>query len=256
MFYKILLVVFFTSFASTANIPKKLRIVTEHLPPYQIAQNGSLVGGASSLIMNELLKRAGIKSRVEVLPWARALKIAESEKNVLIFSIVRSPERESQFKWIGQLHHMEYHFFSSTLRQDIKVENTVDALKYNVAAVRGSFEANSLEQLGFKKNVNLIYTADYDSAWSMVHKGRVDLFYGNSPIIKGLESINWKPEQVKKHEFVVEMYDLYLAASKQTDEDLVLELSNILDGIRKEPKYKRLFNIHGTPSLEATTNID
>lgn len=51
-----------TTFSSWFILADDIRVVTEHLPPYQIAENGRLVDGSSYLIMKEVLKRANIKA--------------------------------------------------------------------------------------------------------------------------------------------------------------------------------------------------
>lgn len=220
-----------------------IRVVTEHLPPYQISEKGKLVGGISYLVMKEVFMGADLNPRIEVLPWARAYKIATEQKNVIIFSLVRSPKREAHFRWIGQLRRMNYGFFSSVSRPSIKIKNTDDARNYMVVTVRGSFEASSLKRLGFEKGKNLIYTVDYESAWSMLRLGRADLFYGNAPIVELSDTLRQASEQFKKHPFIVESYDVFVAASIHTDDAIAKRLSDAFDMVKKDPHFKGLFNM-------------
>jgi hypothetical protein len=62
------------------------------------------------------------------------------------------------------------------------IKTASDALNYMLVSVRDSFEASSLQRMGFELGVNLTLVVDYVSAWKMLEKGRVELIYGNGPI--------------------------------------------------------------------------
>ena len=133
-----------------AGAQEPLRVVTEHLPPYQIVRDDRLVAGSSYLLMKEVLKRAGYSVQIEVLPWARAYQTALSVKNVVIFSMTRSRERERLFHWIGKLRSLNYSFYSVKANSGVRVGSIGQALGYTVVAVRNSIEADILQQQGFK----------------------------------------------------------------------------------------------------------
>ncbi|MFT4941868.1 MAG: polar amino acid transport system substrate-binding protein [Paraglaciecola sp.] len=152
-----------------------LRVVTEDLPPYQIVVKGKLVGGSAFLLVKEMLERAQLESRIELLPWARAYAIASADANVVIFSMTKTLERESYFHWLLKLDHLNYSFFSLTSRPEVRVNNLTEALSHTVSAVRNSFEARTLMKMGFREGINLILTVTYKETWQMVQLGRVDL---------------------------------------------------------------------------------
>ncbi len=55
--------------------------------------------------------------------WARAYEIALHEKNVLIYSIKRTSERESLFKWVGVIVPIDFYFYAlaeSPIPNDLK----------------------------------------------------------------------------------------------------------------------------------------
>ena len=55
-----------------------LEVVTEQYPPYNYEEDGQ-VKGVGTEVVEEVLKEAGIDYNIKVLPWARALKKAETE---------------------------------------------------------------------------------------------------------------------------------------------------------------------------------
>lgn len=221
-----------------------VRVVTEHLPPYQIAEDNQLTGGASYLIVKEVLKRAGIDIDHEVMPWARAYRIARSERNVVIYSITRSAEREPYFHWIGQLHKLEYRFYSARTAQNLTLQSPQDALKYTVVSVRNSFEANSLKRLGFEESRNLILVKDYESAWQMLLKGRAELTYANGPV---KDYYQQHASEFKSQTDVVESYGLYVAISLAAEETIVQRLIAAFESVRQDPAFSQWFNIHSLP---------
>jgi polar amino acid transport system substrate-binding protein len=221
-----------------------IRVVTEHLPPYQIAEDNQLIGGVSYLIVNEVLKRAGVDVNHEVMPWARAYRIARSGKNTIIYSITRSAEREPYFHWIGQLHKLEYRFYSARSAQNITLQSPEDALNYTVVSVRNSFEANSLESQGFEEGRNLILMVDYESAWQMLLKGRAQLTYANGPV---KDYYQQHASEFEARTDVVESYGLYLAVSLATDKTTVQRLIAAFESVRQDPAFSELFNIHSVP---------
>jgi polar amino acid transport system substrate-binding protein len=215
-----------------------IRVVTEHLPPYQVAENGQVNAGYSYLIMEEVFKRAKIQANTEVMPWARAYNIALNETNTIIYSMARSVERESLFKWIGQLHHMQYSFFSIKSNDKINIETLMDSLNYTAVSVNGSFEANTLLRLGFELGVNLILVVDYSTAWKMLQMGRADITYGNAPIFLGNKVDD---TLFKRRGPVVETRDLYVAANVKTNEKVINNLSTIFQSVKNDPLFNALF---------------
>ncbi|WP_157826766.1 substrate-binding periplasmic protein [Colwellia sp. 12G3] len=214
-------------------------MVTEHLPPYQIVEKGQVIGGSSYLIMKEVLKRANIQAPHEVLPWARAYKMGLSRDNTIIYSITRSVERELLFRWVGQLQHLNYTFVSTKYNQDINIKTIRDALNYRVVTVRDSFEANSLQRMGFKEGVNLYLVVDDKTVWKMLEKGRADITYANT-------SIFFEPNVdkclFKEQGPVIETFELYVAVSLNTDEKVIDKLKSALQRVKQAPSFKELFN--------------
>lgn len=146
---KLLLCLLLLLLSMTTFSDESIRVITEHLPPYQIVENHTLVGGTSLEIMYHVLQRAGDPKSIEVLPWARAYHIALNEKNVVIFSMTCSSDRESLFQWTGSLRQLNYYFYSLKTNTHIQLTATNEALKYKAVAVRNSFEAQTLIKQDF-----------------------------------------------------------------------------------------------------------
>lgn len=82
-----------------------LTLTTEDYPPFNFAKDGGkTITGSSTDVMNEVLKRTGIKATIALLPWERAYKEARWMTKILgIYSTTRTEAREKLFKWVGPL---------------------------------------------------------------------------------------------------------------------------------------------------------
>lgn len=218
-----------------------LRVVTEHLPPYQIASNNRLVAGSSYLLMKEVLKQAGYPARIEVMPWARAYQTALTGRNVVIFSMTRSPEREILFHWIGKLRELDYTFYSVKSNTHLVVDSIERALHYTVVAVRGSVEAEVLLQNGFKPGENLVLISGYIQAWQFLLKGRADLIYANELIGNSIHtSLGEELTPFIKQPFSGMHAALYVAASKASDPEVITRLRQALSTIKEADTFSPL----------------
>ena len=104
---KYLLIYLIAFFAQSQSI----LVVTEDAPPLQIYKNGELTGGMAVKLVQAIFKQAKLTSDIQVYPWPRAYHMALTQKDTLIFSIAKSPERKDDFISISPS------FFSSTKKQ-------------------------------------------------------------------------------------------------------------------------------------------
>lgn len=129
-----------------------LQVVTED-SSYSYLKNGQVAGSASSIV-KQALALAGIADyRMTLYPWARAYDMARLEPNVLIYPIIRSTERETLFKWIGELDQVTPSFYKLRERKDVQVKELQDVMRYSVGVVRDDSRQEYLEDKGFTKMV-------------------------------------------------------------------------------------------------------
>src|ERR1700761_8052778 len=97
---RILLATLLLTLSATSSGTEHLTAVTEEFRPMNYTENGELRGYTVDIV-RELLARANIGYSLASYPWARTYQMAQRQPDVLIFSIVRTPEREKQFRWIA-----------------------------------------------------------------------------------------------------------------------------------------------------------
>lgn len=75
---------------------------TEESAPYHYTVNGQIVGSAADRL-RAACELARVSCSLQILPWARAMALTKRDPNALLFSIVRSPDREKDFLWLSPI---------------------------------------------------------------------------------------------------------------------------------------------------------
>lgn len=154
----------------------KLHVVTEKWWPFNyLDDNGELTGSSTDWVKS-VLEKAEIPYQLDVYPWHRAYNLALKRKNVLIYSIFRSPERESLFHWVCSLPEKPVNkIYKLSSRHDIVVNNDEDLHNYTINAIRGAYTHDYLLSLGLTQERNINLAADNDANVNMLLLGRIDM---------------------------------------------------------------------------------
>ena len=90
-----------------ASAQQELRLLAAELPPYTYQVPSASVSeqpgpgrGTVHDAVVEMARRVGHSGRIEYVPWYRAQEIAQSEPDVGILALTRSPEREDKYRWM------------------------------------------------------------------------------------------------------------------------------------------------------------
>ena len=155
----------------------EFQIVTEDFPPMNYEDDGGFKG-ISTDIVKAVMKRAGLPFNAALYPWARAYNMALKQKNVMIYSIAKTPERENHFRWIGPMYPFSESLFRLKKRGDIKVNSLEDAKAWRIGVVREYAVHQFLKGKGFKDDEELDPTSSQTLNLKKLFRGRVDLIVG------------------------------------------------------------------------------
>ncbi|MCJ8271848.1 MAG: transporter substrate-binding domain-containing protein [Psychrosphaera sp.] len=208
-----------------------LEVITENWRPYSFLEDGE-VKGRSTILVKKVLERAGIKYRITVYPWARAYKMAQSDIDVLIYSLVKVAPRLTLFKWVRPLGRGDtsslYRLKSNTGRMPQTLQQ---AKKYYIVSNINSMDHLWLANQGFSK---LQTPALLEQAIKMFFRKRVPLIAIDDSSMSvefahaGLDST--KVEKVMTLFLAVP----YLAASLSTSDELIEKLQKAYDELLAE----------------------
>ncbi len=90
---------------------------------------------------------------------------------MLSAAVVRKPEREVLFHWIGPIADRNIYLFKLKSRTDIKLKSVEDAKMYEVGSVIAAASGDFLES----KGVKVRRVSRYKQNLYMLLKGRIDL---------------------------------------------------------------------------------
>ncbi|WP_293760097.1 transporter substrate-binding domain-containing protein [uncultured Aquitalea sp.] len=206
--------------------------------------NGNLAGRNVETV-RALLIRAGLKSDIQVMPWARAYALAEKRPNTLIFSIARTPEREKRFVWLGVLARMQRTFFR--LRDDGSLPpQSLDEVKSCCKVCVGNRDVNEefLRKAGFEENINFITADRVADCPRLVQSGAAQLLLGDPEQIHSQMRRQRLPaDQLQSVLTLPSANDLYLAANPKTDPATLQSLQqayrNLIDPATGKPRAPR-----------------
>ncbi|NRR30629.1 transporter substrate-binding domain-containing protein [Oxalobacteraceae bacterium] len=135
--------------AAGAARSSELRILTTEVPPLAFVKDGK-VGGFCVDLVQDIQRRLGNASTIEVFPWARAYLMAQTEPNTLLVCPKRTPEREKLFQWIGPLLISDTNFYAKK-GSHLTLRTLAEARKLpNILVLRESYSYTYLNANGFQ----------------------------------------------------------------------------------------------------------
>ena len=221
-FMRLIIFVCLALFAQNS-FAQRITVLTEELPPYQYKDELGDATGYGVALMKAILEQANINAKIAVVPWARGYNQALKQKNVVLFSMVRTPEREDLFKWIGEVDQLHYFLYKLSARKNLSVSSIEEARNYRIGVTKVSFEHDTLVNLGFSK---LTTGIKYAQLLDMLNANRFDfLFASQGPLEEVLKETGHREDSVETN-FHFEEIDqkLYIALSKRSDEALAQRL--------------------------------
>lgn len=226
----------FQHLQASENLPL-IEVVTESAftLSYQDKEDQKIKGYAVDVV-KAILADSEHKYNIALLPWIRAYRKAETNKNTLIFPIVRTDNREDKFKWIGELIPISYDLYCLTTSLSSPPLTIEQIRKEPVGVVRNDIRANYLKESNF---TNLILTSGNEQTHKMMAGGRFKYFVSSALGLTQLKNkYNIQAKDVTKIvEFKKLQTNIEVAISLKTSDELVNKLKKSYANIRNNGKY-------------------
>lgn len=219
-----------------------LIFVAESLPPYHYLDDANKPTGALVDIVRAISKSAKFDIRIEIKPFARGFAQMKHHPNVFMFSLLKTPKRQQQFQWVGQIYHTEAFLVGLQGRSELHIMDLNQAKEKVVGTIRGYYSQQFLEDAGFNTDYNLSLSVNYQQMWQMLIKGRIDYILTNSLALdKELASIKVKQQSIEQY-LAVEDFpsQLHIATSLQTSKETVEKLKQGLSDIKRKGQYAKI----------------
>ena len=160
---------------------------------------------------------------IEIYPWARAYRAARATPDALLYPVARTPEREDEFIWLGELVDYDVRLWRLADRRDIVLTSLADANGFSFGGLPDDAKTGYLQEQGMRvslqSNENILLT--------MLINGRIDLMPADRVSFlarlrrDGLDPANFAAAMA----LPAVSRPLYLAISRGADPDLVARLA-------------------------------
>ncbi|WDP89624.1 MAG: amino acid ABC transporter substrate-binding protein [Desulfobacter sp.] len=192
-------------------------MVEDPWPPYTIGEYGEPSGGIAVDLTREIFRRIGLVPRLELYPWQRVLKMAETGKVDGIMLLMRTKEREAFLVYTDKLFTNMDRVFSNRKSHSTPVRTLEDLSDFRLGYVLGYVYGDKVDNLLAKlaEKAFAAYTSEENLRYLV--DGRVDFIIESRNVVQGILSLH--PEWAGRiHEMDIEMetYDYYMGISRKS----------------------------------------
>lgn len=206
-------------------------------PPLVYEEDGALRGVVPEVV-REIQRLVGDDSELKAVPWLRAYTLAQEAPGHALFAIVRTPERESLFKWVGPVFG-EGDYFYKLKGSLLEINRLEDARRVPRIAVRkDGYTHQALAASGF---TNLDIGPSYDSSYRKLYEGRVDLvLMGELTHVYMVEHAGIDPAAFERTSYKFNESSAWLAFSPDVPDALIDQWQQALDTLKADGTYQAI----------------
>ncbi|RED45110.1 substrate-binding periplasmic protein [Aestuariispira insulae] len=205
-----------------------LTIMTEDFPPFNYVEGNSLKGMGPEVVRT-LMQRLEAERPIKVMGWKHAYDLTLNEPNMVLFSMVRTAEREGSFQWVGPILSVREYFYTSSLyEQDAITREQAKAVR-GILVQDGGAHFQLLSSEGF---TNLLPYSNVDKHLQMLLSGRGTLLLLNDLTVAHQMRHQGLSLDLIKPVLKLEQSDHYIAFSNGTAPEIVAAWQAELDAMR------------------------
>lgn len=218
---------------------QKLSIVTEEWAPYNYSEDGA-IKGFSVEIVRAIAQGLNADIDIQLLPTMRAKASLEGNKRTMLITMLRTPERETKYKWIGPLGDSAIYFYKRK-GNPLGVATLEDAKSVrSICSRQGALTTSRLLAAGF---TNLETGAsDGTAVYRMLIFGRCDLAVSDSPlgVVHLLKQMNYPPDAVVQTPVKLISSPIYIACSKDIPDAEIARWQAALDKLKSSGVFQAI----------------
>jgi polar amino acid transport system substrate-binding protein len=213
-----------------------VHFTTEDYPPYNFRQ-GSAIKGAGYEQVLLMMKQVGIPYSIDMMPWARAIALAETTPMHCVFTTAHIPERNGRFKWVEPLA-IGRNLMIGHKGGGVDAKNVEEAKAYTVGTQRDDYTETLLKQQGFPK---IDLASDIKLNLKKLESRRIDLMPLDEQHYIALEKAG-EPIEVK---FIFTEQTFSIACHPDFPEDLQLRMQTALDALIADGTQAKILASYG-----------
>lgn len=219
------------------------RLFTEDLPPlnYKHAdyENNGILLGPAVHVVREIQEKVGSSVEIEMVPWARGIRLAQNNPGIGLFSTTETEERDKHFRWVGPLAVKQFVFIARKDR-NLDISSVDQAKRLNsVGVVLEDVSEQDLTSRGF---TNLDAVSDPTRNPLKLARKRMDLWY--TSILSAKQICSQAGVDFDKEfevVYVVKQADLSLAFHKDTSAEVVDRWQEAYEDLYEEGVVRQIY---------------
>ena len=229
---------FLIFFSPTVVFAEILTLYADHWEPYNYQKDGRVIGISTDLIRKAFV-RAEVPHKIYIMPWKRAYLNTQAKPNTAFFTVNRTEERESQFKWVGPIFEQKVYVFSLKSRRDIEVNRLDDINNYRTGVLFGGSVYAFLKNAGISDERLDIHTHARLHLVKLFAQ-RIDLAPGDEiDFAYQVRGLGYRFSELEK-KFFLYQGSYYLAFNLQTSDELVDQIQKAVDQLIMEGERARI----------------
>jgi len=229
--------------------PAKFSYLTEEYPPMNYSDNGQ-ANGISVDLLEGVFKRLGVsldRNNMQVTDWADAYNQTLTTPNTMIFSAVRTPQRDSLFKWVGPIApHQDVAIFLKN--GPVQLKDVTDLNNYFTGVIDGYSSMNTLLDHGVYR-ANIIIYKDLEELYEalVINREIQCIAYGLAGHNLVIQSLGYTADMFGTP-FTIHSEELWYAFNSQTDGGMIDDFQEQLNLMKAEKatdgssEYEKILN--------------
>lgn len=213
----------------------QLNYLTEEWAPFNYQEDGN-VTGISVDILETVFDNMGVnRSRADILivPLEEGFRTAQNNTSTVLFSIVRTSEREPLYKWAGPFTRAGFVLYA-LMSNNITISSAEDLNQYTIGAVNASIENDLLTSQGVNAS-QIINGQKPEDLLRMLEEGQIDL-WATGDLAGRHQMLQSAEEDPNSYEIVYTLSenDFYYIFSKDVPDRMVSAFQQALETVRDQ----------------------
>ncbi|MEE4920938.1 transporter substrate-binding domain-containing protein [Pseudomonas alliivorans] len=222
------------------------QVVTEEWPPYNYSENGQITGMTTEIV-RAIMKVTGHDLTIVLAPSMRASLTLKMRPRTIMYSMFRTPEREHVYKWVGPILEEAIHPYQLAAAPPVtSLEQLLHAPQ--ITTRHAGLLPDMLQSLGFK-NLDKSATESVQ-LYRMLLSDRTAIIIGDTDAGVAYQSrqLNIAPGTLRQ--IPIELYrsSLYIAFSRDCEDDVVDSWSSALETLRQSGELERIQRRYTQPA--------
>ncbi len=174
---------------------------------------------------------------IEIMPWARAMALAETQPMSCVFAAARTPEREHRFKWVAPLY-TDHDVLVRHAGAAVYPQSLQEARLHTVGTHREDYTEALLKEAGFMR---IDLSADFDTTLRKLLSDRIELMPMSQNVYRMLKDAGTPLEEV----MVFSEQHLGIACNQDMPDTVIDRMQASLDRLIAEGVQARILQHYG-----------